>query len=59
MHMHQHLVLRMKKWNNFMMMLKEQKLIVTPNIKSLQEITMQKFELKQKKKTSRAWEHLE
>ena len=27
--------------------------------KSLQEISMQKLELKQKKKISRAWEHLE
>ena len=52
--MRQHLVLRMKKWNNFMI-LKEQWLIVTPNIKSLQEIPMQKLELKQKKKTSQAF----
>ena len=50
---------RMKKWNNFMMILKEQWLIVTPKIRSLQEILMQKLELKQKKKTSKAWEHLE
>ena len=28
----QHVVLRMKKWNNFMMILKEQWLIVTQNI---------------------------
>ena len=39
---------RMEKWNNFMMILKEQWLIATPNITSLQEISMQKLELKQK-----------
>ena len=32
-------MLRTKKWKNFMMILKEQWLIVTPNIKSLQEIS--------------------
>ena len=55
---HQHLVLRMKKWNNFMMILKEQWLIGTANIRSVQKISMQKFELKQKN-NSKAWEHLE
>ena len=48
-----------EKVENFTMILKEQWLIVTPNIKSLQEISMQKLELKQKKKTSRACEHLD
>ena len=48
--MHQHLVLKMKKLNACMMLLKEQWLIVTPNIKPLQEISMHKLELKKKKK---------
>ena len=39
---------RMKKWNNFMMILKEQWPIVPENIKSLEQ-----------KKTSKACEHLE
>ena len=46
-----------EKVENFTMILKEQWLLVTPNIELLQEISMQKMELKQKKKTSRAWEH--
>ena len=54
--MHQHLVLRKKRGTDFMMILKEQCLMVTPNIRSLQEISMKK---KIKKKTSKAWEHLE
>ena len=43
-----------------MMVLKEQLLIliVTQNIRPLQENLMQELELKQKK-TSKAWEHLE
>ena len=40
---HQHLVLRMEKWNNYMMILKEQWLIVTPNIRSLQETAIKKI----------------
>ena len=50
MHVHQHLVMRMKKWNNCMMILKEQWLIATLNIRSLQEISMQKFELKKNRR---------
>ena len=46
--MHQYLVRRMKKWNNFTMILKEQWLIVTTNIKTLQEISMQKIGTKTK-----------
>ena len=42
---HQHLVHRMKKWNNSTMILKEQWLSVTPNLKSLQGISMQTLEL--------------
>ena len=42
-----------------MMVLKEQWLIVTPNIRSLQEISIKKMGLKPKKKTSKAREHLE
>ena len=54
--MHQNLVQRMKKCNNFMMILKEQWPIVTQNVGSLQEILKQKLEQKQKMKTLKAWE---
>ena len=40
--MHKHLVLKMKKWNNFMLIFKEQWLIVISNIRSLQEILLPK-----------------
>ena len=42
-------MLWMKNWNNFMMVMKEQWLIVTPNIRSLQEISMQKLELRRRR----------
>ena len=43
----QHLVLGMKKCNSFMITLTEQWLIATPNIRSVQEIIIQKLELKE------------
>ena len=48
-----------EKVEQFMKMLPEPWLIVTQNIRSLQEILMRKLELKQKEKTSKASEHLE
>ena len=42
-----------------MITLKEQWLILTPNIDSLQVVPIQKLDLKQKEKTSRASEHRE
>ena len=48
--MYQHLVQRLKKRNNFMMLRKEQWLRVTQDVRSLQEILKQKKTTKKKNK---------